>query len=159
LTQQSIAKKLGLAVASTVLMILLVLGARWIAGDWVLDAEWATRAGEVDPYSLDGLFTVSGTWLGMLGGFVILTETKGHFLAGKGGWRRLVRFLVGLVGVFVLYFGLGQIFSRDADFASFALRFFRYTLIGLWVSWLGPVVFEKLRILKFAEKQKQDEAV
>jgi len=159
LTQQSIAKKLGLAVASTVLMILLVLGARWIAGDWVLDAEWAIRAGEVDPYSLDGLFTVSGTWLGMLGGFVILTETKGHFLAGKGGWRRLVRFLVGLVGVFVLYFGLGQIFSRDADFASFALRFFRYTLIGLWVSWLGPVVFEKLRILKFAEKQKQDEAV
>ncbi len=152
LEQGSFWKKLGLVLASTALLILLILAARWIAGPWEMDSAWAERAGEVHPYSLDGAFTLGGTWLGMLGGFVILTEMKGHFLAAQGGWRRLVRLLIGLMGVFVFYSGLGQIFPRNADFVSFALRFVRYILIGLWVSWLGPLVFEKLRLLNFESK-------
>jgi hypothetical protein len=57
------------------------------------------------------------------------------------------------LGIFGLYFGLGQIFPRNADFLSFALRFTRYTLIGLWVSWLGPLVFEKLGLLQFTKEE------
>jgi len=152
LKRQSFVKKLGLVLASTVLLILLILVARWVAGPWVMDSAWAERAGEVNPYSLDGAFTLGGTWMGMLGGFVILTEMKGHFLAAQGGWRRLVRLLVGFIGVFVFYSGLGQIFPRNADLISYTLRFVRYILIGLWVSWLGPLVFEKLRLLNFEVK-------
>jgi len=116
-----------------------------------MNSEWAARAGEVAPYDLNGAFTVAGTWFGMLTGYVILTKTRGHFLASQGGWRRLARFLVGLLGVFVLYFGLGQIFPRSEDFVGYGLRFFRYTLIGLWVSWLGPVIFKAIGILQFEE--------
>lgn len=159
LNQQSFGIKLGLVFASTAVMLLLVLGARWIAGPWVMDSEWVARAGEVAPYSLDGPFTIAGTWMGMLGGFVVLTEKKGYFLAGEGEWRRLVRFLVGLLGVLVLYFGLRQVFPRNADLISFMLRFVRYTLIGLWVSWLGPVLFEKLGILTFVEKGETEQMV
>ena len=154
LKTRSYAIKLWLVLGSTVILMLLVLGAFWIAGEWEMDPEWAVRAGEVDPYSLDGVFTLGGTWLGMLGGFLLITRKKGYFLAGEGGWRRLVRFLVGMVGLFLLYFGLGQIFPRNNDFISFGLRFVRYTLIGLWVSWLGPVFFEKIGILKFENEQK-----
>jgi membrane-associated phospholipid phosphatase len=149
---QSFGIKIGLVLASTLVMVLLILGARWVTGPWMMDPDWATRAGEVDPYSLDGAFTLGGTWLGMLGGFVVLTDKKGHFLAGEGGWRRLVRLLVGLLGIFILYFGLGQVFPRGADFIGYSLRFIRYTLIGMWVSWLGPVLFERVGILKFVEK-------
>jgi len=149
--KQSFWGKLGLVLVSTAGILMLILGARWIAGPWVMDAAQAARAGEVDPFSLSGAFTVSGTWFGMLAGYVILTKYKGHFLAGEGGWRRMVRFLVGMLGIFVLYFGLGQIFPRNADLISFTLRFIRYALIGLWVSWLGPVVFEKLGILSFKD--------
>jgi len=141
--------KLILVIVSTLVIVLLILGARWVAGPWTIDSAWADLAGKVDPYNLDGIFTLSGTWLGMLGGFVLLVENKGYFKAGAGGWRRLVRLIVGLVGIFVLYSGLGQIFPRNADFISFALRFVRYTLIGLWVSWLGPVFFERIGILDF----------
>jgi len=152
MSQKSLWAKIGLIAASTVVMILLIMSARWMAGEWVLDPGWAARAGEVDPYNLDGIFTVAGTWFGMLTGFVILTERKGYFLAGEGGWRRLVRFVIGIIGILILYFGLGQIFPRDHDVISFALRFFRYTLIGLWVSWFGPVLFEKLHLVKFKEE-------
>lgn len=149
---QSFGARLGLVVASTAALMLLILGVYWAVGtSWIMDAEWAARAGHVTPFGLEGTFTLGGTWLGMLGGFVILSEKKGRFLAGEGGWRRLVRFLIGLVGVAVLYFGLGQVFPRGATFASFALRFVRYTLVGLWISWVGPLVFEKAGMLKFKE--------
>lgn len=151
LEKQSFRIKIGLVLASTIVMVLLILGARWVTGPWVMDPNWAARAGEVDPYSLEGAFTLGGTWLGMLGGFVVLTEKKGHFLAGEGGWRRLVRLLVGLLGIFILYFGLGQIFLRGANFIGYSLRLIRYTMIGMWVSWIGPILFERLALLNFAE--------
>jgi membrane-associated phospholipid phosphatase len=149
--KKSARAQLGLVLASTAVILLLILGARWVVGPWEMNSEWAARAGEVAPYDLNGAFTVAGTWFGMLTGYVILTKTRGHFLASQGGWRRLARFLVGLLGVFVLYFGLGQIFPRSEDFVGYGLRFFRYTLIGLWVSWLGPVIFKAIGILQFEE--------
>jgi hypothetical protein len=85
----------------------------------------------------------------MLGGFIMLDSSNGRFKAGAGGWRRIVRFVGGLLVTFLLYYGLGQIFPSNDDWISFALRFIRYTLIGLWVSWIGPVVFEKIGLLDF----------
>jgi membrane-associated phospholipid phosphatase len=149
LAKQSVGMKLILVVVSTVLLLVPVLLASRASATWEMQPEWVARAGEVDPFSLKGALTTAGTWFGMLTGYVIQTATKGHFLAGKGGWRRLVRFVVGLVGVLALYSGLGAIFPNNGDFLSFGLRFFRYTLIGLWVAWLGPLVFEKLKLLEF----------
>jgi hypothetical protein len=59
-----------------------------------------------------------------------------------------------MVGILALYLGLGQIFPRNADLLSYILRFVRYTLIGLWVAWLGPLVFEKLKLLDFEAKSE-----
>ena len=152
LKKQTVSKKLLLVLGSTLLMLVLILGAQWLGRGWKMNPEWVERAGGADPYNLNGAFTLSGTWFGMMSGFVILAETRGHFHAGEGGGKRLVRLLVGLIGLFALYFGLGQIFPRNADFLSFVLRFVRYTLIGLWVAWLGPLVFEKLKLLDFDAK-------
>jgi membrane-associated phospholipid phosphatase len=155
LEKQSLTGKLLLALASTLVMMLLILGAHWLGRDWSMNPDWIERAGEVAPYKLDGALTLGGTWFGMMCGYVVLTATQGHFKAGEGGWKRLVRFVVGLIGILALYLGLGQLFPRNADFLSYLLRFFRYTLIGLWVSWLGPLVFEKMKLLDFEEKTEQ----
>lgn len=151
--RQSFGGKLGIVVASTIGLVLLILVAKWVAGPWEMNPDWVDRAGEYAPYSLDGAFTLSGTWFGMLSGFVILTEKKGRFLAHEGGWRRLARFFIGLLGVVVFYFGLGMVFPRGANLIGYAFRFFRYTLVGWWVAWLGPLVFEKLKVLEFGEKK------
>jgi len=149
INKKSLWGKIGLITGSAILMIALILGVRLAVGEWVMEPAWSERAGEVDPYNLDGVFTVAGTWFGMLCGFVIVTEKRGYFLAGEGGWRRLLRFVVGLVGIAILYLGLGEIFPEGANFISFTLRFVRYTLIGLWVSWWGPLAFEWMGLLKF----------
>ena len=156
LSQKSFGTKLFLALVSTLVILLLVLGVRWINHSWEMPELWQDRAIDADPYSLDGILTIAGTWLGMLTGFVALTESKGHFLASEGGWKRLVRFLVGLIGILVLYLGLGQVFPDNQDLISYLLRFFRYTLIGLWVSWLGPLTFNKLNLLKFKQQAVEE---
>jgi hypothetical protein len=148
--QRTLVEKLTLIVTSTVFLILMILAAYGMGlPGWELDAAMAARAGEIDPFSLDGAFTLSGTWFGLLTGYVVMAEHKGHFQAGEGEWKRLVRFFVGLVGVFIFWFGLGEIFPREANVISYVLRFFRYSLTGLWVAWWGPLVFEKLRLLSF----------
>jgi membrane-associated phospholipid phosphatase len=156
---QSFGGKLALVAASSVGLMLLAFIARWLAGPWVMNPDWVVRAGDINPYALDGTFTLGGTWLGFLGGFVILSEKKGSFLAGEGGWQRLVRFLIGVTGVFILYFGLGQVFPREADVLSYSLRFLRYALIGLWIAWVSPILFEKINVLKFEKGVKSEKDV
>ena len=152
LAKQSMGMKLFWVFISTLVLLVPVLLASLASNKWMMQSDWAARAGEVDPFNLKGAFTTAGTWFGMLAGYVIQSATKGHFLANKGGWRRVARFAVGLVGVAVLYSGLGAIFPNNGDVLSFGLRFFRYTLIGLWVAWLGPLVFEKLKLLEYESK-------
>ena len=149
LAKQSLGMQLVWIVVSTAALLGLVLLASTASANWVLRPEWAERAGEVDPFSLKGALTTTGTWFGMLVGYAIQTATRGHFLAAKGEWRRLARLGVGMVGVLALYMGLGAIFPDNGDLLSFALRFLRYTLIGLWVAWLGPLVFEKVGLLEY----------
>lgn len=79
LRQRSLTIKLFLVLLSTAIMIGLVLGVRWANISWEMPQEWAALAGDADPYNLEGLFTLGGTWMGMLSGFVLLSFSRGHF--------------------------------------------------------------------------------
>ena len=52
-----------------------------------------------------------------------------------------MRFVIGLVGVLVLWQGLGAVFPRDADVISYTLRFVRYALVGMWIMGAAPWLF------------------
>ncbi len=135
-----------LAFVSSLGMIGLSLAARSIPAGWQMPAEWLERAGDVDPLSLDGVLTTSGMWFGMLGGFVFLRAKKGILQSGAGKGKRVLRYVLGLAGLFALYAGLGALFPQDLGSLSAVLRYLRYGLIGLWISCLSPLVFEKLGI-------------
>ena len=149
IAQQSLWMRISLVILGTAVLIGLMLAVHGYVTPWSPDSEWVVDSNDIDPLDLSGVFTVGGTWFGMLIGYILLTEMRGHFLASEGTWRRLVRLMVGLLGLIMLYFGLGLIFPDNGDLASYTLRFIRYTLIGMWVSWIGPLVFEKLNLLTF----------
>ncbi len=98
-----------------------------------------------NPYNFDNLFTTTGAFFGLGLGVIILYKTK-IFTAEGSTWKRILRYLVGLVGVLVLYLGLGSIFPDDVTLVSFALRFTRYFLIGFWISYGAPRVFTWLKL-------------
>ncbi len=111
-----------------------------------VNPEWIEGAGEViHPYSYDGMLTTSGSFLGF-GLGVILLNLTGMFSHEGEVWKRILRYPVGIIGVLILYLGLGSIFPDDVSLISYSLRFFRYFLIGFWISYGAPRVFSWLKL-------------
>jgi hypothetical protein len=73
-----------------------------------------------------------------------------------GPWRkRLSRYLIGVVGVLILWRGLGLVFdllAPDETLPAHLLRYLRYSLVGLWISALAPLLFIRLGLLSAREK-------
>jgi membrane-associated phospholipid phosphatase len=102
-------------------------------------------SGSTNPFSYDGLLTTTGSFLGLGLGIILLNQTGMFSQEGKV-WQRIVRYPVGLVGVLLLYLGLGSVFPDDIDLISYLLRFFRYFLIGFWIAFGAPRVFSWLKL-------------
>ncbi len=96
--------------------------------------------GSFHPLNLEGIFTISGVFFGLLSGVYLLQEEGGYSAAGTL-WKRILRYPVGLIGVLVLYLGLDFLFPQEASSLSMTLRYFRYLLIGIWISYGAPRVF------------------
>lgn len=146
-------KMLGILAGCTLLLIIFLVPF-WLRDSYLLPQTWLNNAladvPDVTPYPLsrDGVFTVIGTILGMLFGYTWFTHRYGVFNTEGSPPVVLLRFVLGLAGVLVLWFGLGQLFPRSEDLIGYGLRLFRYTLIGLWVSAVAPMIFMALKLAK-----------
>lgn len=143
---------LAALVASMVLIILGSLARLSLAG-WEIPIEWLANASlaapdeAFNPYSLDGLLSNAGAFFGLAAGAVWI-QTRGGFSPSGPLVQRILRYLLGVAGVFVLWYGLGKVFPRQDDLLSYALRYLRYALVGVWVTGLAPVVFVRLGVAK-----------
>ena len=146
LKKQTLKNQILLAFFSSLFIIGMNAMVIVLSSEWQMPAEWAARAGEVDPLSIEGTLTTAGLWFGMLGGFAWLRARRGVIQSNFGTWQRIARYLVGIAGVFALYAGLGSLFPDDPGLISGVLRYFRYFLIGIWISCLSPLLFEKMKI-------------
>ncbi len=137
------------------LFALALIGAGALASnataDRLVPEEWVARSsaafpGEepIDPQSLD-VASSAGALFGLCGGAVFL-HRWGKFKASGSLWAKLARVAVGILGTLVIYFGLRLILPSGEGFLPQLLRFVRYGLAGLWVAFLGPWVFVKLKL-------------
>ena len=133
-------------------VFMVVLGALVVIGnrDFQLPAAWlqnAMRAGEdlPDPISLSRILTSAGTLFGMLAGVAWMDSRGGWQVAGSWG-KRVPRYVLGLLGLLILWYGLGAIFPREAALMPYILRFIRYALLGVWVSAGAPLLFKATRL-------------
>ena len=137
---------LALALLSSGLMVLLPALTKVVSSSWQPAADWVARAGAIDPMNLEFSLTLAGLWFGMLGGFAILMHQRGILQSNQGDWQKVARYFIGLIGVVVMYAGLGALFPDDMSLIGMILRYLRYTLIGLWIAWGSPLLFEKLGV-------------
>jgi membrane-associated phospholipid phosphatase len=149
LRRLSLAPLFGVCLASSLLFIGLTGAAQLPLSGWEIPSTWVTNAGArfpdapIDPLNMDGTFTVAGSWLGMTAGAAWSSRKLGGFSpAGRAG-RRILRYLVGLVGILILWYGLGSILPRSPDLAGYTLRYLRYALIGAWATVGAPWLFLK----------------
>lgn len=153
---QSLGMQALVSFAFALALILLGWLARTLLGVWTLPQEWINNARLafpdseiIDPLVLSGIVTPAATFFGLALG-AGLVQQRGGFDAGGPLWQRAVRFLVGILGVLVFYIGLDLLFPDGQTLLPLALRFVRYTLVGLWVSGLAPLVFLQLKLAKKA---------
>lgn len=142
--------KVGAVFAYSMAFILLMAVVISVPADYQVPPEWLANAAQaypkepIEPLKLSSPITGAATLFGVSLGY-FWTEQRGGFNARKGTWgQRLLRFLVGLVGVAVFWMGLDLIFPGNEDLISWTLRYVRYALTGLWISGLAPLVFIKL---------------
>ncbi|HEY75371.1 MAG TPA: phosphatase PAP2 family protein [Thermoflexia bacterium] len=90
----------------------------------------------------DGV-TTGATMAGMGAGFV-LERRWVSFDSGGAGWKRVLRYLLGVLVLFGLWMGLRIGFASLEPALLF--RFVRYGLVGLWGGLGAPWVFVRLRL-------------
>jgi membrane-associated phospholipid phosphatase len=139
------------AFAASLGLILIGALTRLALGEWTVPASWvelATRApgGEpIDPLALSGLVSPAASFFGLaLGG--ILLHRRGWLDTGGSFWLRLARFLIGLAGVFMIWYGLDKLFPDGDTITPLIFRYLRYALVGVWTAYLAPLVFFRLNL-------------
>ncbi len=161
LDKRTLGQQILLAFAASLFMILLSLpGLLWLQANWQIPAIWLQNAaqafpeGELPaPVALSGAITPAATLFGLLAGLAWFNRRGGFSTAGPA-WKRILRYVIGLVGVLVFYIGLKILFGLfvpDGEaLLAYILRYVRYALVGAWVSAGAPFVFI---LLKLADAQ------
>lgn len=121
-----------------------------IPGEWIKNAALQAPDAPIKPLSIEDMITVTGTFFGLIGGAVWL-RARYHFDA-TGPWpRRVARYIIGAIVVFILWRGLGSLFDLiavDESLLSHILRYIRFAIVGFWISALGPLAFLRLKLAK-----------
>jgi hypothetical protein len=139
-----------LSLGSALVMIILVLIPRALLNGFVVPEIWKQNAlaaypgNVITPVSFEGVFTIAGTWFGMTLGLAWMYHRQGGFRADGTLRQRALRYLVGIAGVLIFWYGLGMVLPREANALSYSLRFTRYALVGLWVAALAPLLFQRM---------------
>lgn len=159
LASLSLSGKLLAALAGSMGLILLGILARLSLGSWTVPVEWVQNASAatglpdpIHPLASSGMVANAGVLLGLSAG-AILVSLEGGFDTGGPIWKRALRFLIGLAGVLIVWRGLGAILPTGEDPLALAFRYLRYTLIGVWVTGLAPLLFLRM---KLADKLRID---
>ena len=153
LSTKSLSMQILLSLVLGIALILLGFGSKALTTSWQMPAEWINTAaltgGAVpDPFNMEGIITLGGVAFGFMSGYAIWVKKFGQPKALGSALKRFARYIVGIVGVIALYLGLKMIFPEEPLALGFILRFIRYTLIGLWVTYFAPLIFKKLKLEK-----------
>lgn len=137
-------RQVGIALVASLALIGLAVAARATLGTTSIPLDWIGTDPAAAPFTLDAVVIASAALFGIISGTVLLSA-RGGFETDGVWWRRALRYPIGLVGVVALVFGLGDDPTADSLPALITL-FVQYSLIGLWIGGLAPLLFVALRL-------------
>lgn len=152
LSQHNLTEQFSAVFLASLLLILVGYLARTSLNGWEVPLEWienaraaAPDAELIDPLSLTGMVSNAALLFGFSAGGIWI-NTRGGFAIFGTWWQLLLRYILGLIGVLLFWYGLGEILPEGEALIKFVMRYIRYALVGFWVSGLAPYIFIKLRL-------------
>lgn len=138
-------QRLLFAILVPVLLVIAYAGLLIILGQPNYDVAWSEYIDEAEKASFEDLAAEFGILLGLGVGF-ILEVSRVRFMVHGPLWKRITRYLVGLVGTVIIWFGLDMIFPKEPLALGVPLRILQAFLMAIWISYYAPWVFVKLRL-------------
>ena len=136
----------GVLVAVLGFLTLAIFGGFEIPATWIQNANLTAGEGDTfNPFSPNSFLTPSGTMSGLLLGYLWLKARNGFNTKGTW-WQDILRYILGFIGILLLWKGLGDVLPRSADMIGYLSRFGRYLLIGFWVAGLAPWLFKTVKL-------------
>ena len=134
-----------------IVVILVAVAGKSTSAQWMMPTTWietaaATGGAVPDPFNIEGSITLAGVAFGFTAGYAGWVKKYGVPVVKGSALKRFARFFVGIVGVVVIYLGLKMVFPEEPILLGYVLRFLRYTLLSLWVTYFAPMVFKKLKL-------------
>ncbi len=124
----------GIMLAVTALLLAIPFGSGQMFGE-LYTAAWSSALS-------DGA-TVAGLLIGLWLGLVLETRYVQFTVAGRA-WQRALRYVLGVVGLFVIWAGLRILFPQEPLMLGLVLRMVRYGLAMLWAIALWPWLFVRI---------------
>jgi membrane-associated phospholipid phosphatase len=137
----------GISMATILIGVL----TRLSLGSWTLPSTWVELAARVPdaapiaPLALSNVVSPAASFFGMGLGATLLYKS-GWFDARGTILQRVARFLIGTVGVFIIWYGLDQIFPDGDTLIPLCLRYLRYAAVGIWITYLAPLIFFRIHL-------------
>jgi glycerophosphoryl diester phosphodiesterase/membrane-associated phospholipid phosphatase len=138
-------RALGIVVGLSLLLIGLAALVRTGVAGWQFPAAWVGASGETfaGTTGLGTVVTPAATLAGLAAGVLLLSRRGGFDSRGTVA-ARAGRYLVGLVGVVVLWQGLAAVLPGGEDLMGLVARYLRYVAVGAWIGGLAPLLFVRL---------------
>jgi membrane-associated phospholipid phosphatase len=119
---------------------------------YVFPAEWTANALRVgpqpDPVSVEGILTSAGSLFGLAAGAAWIASQGGYEVSGPLE-KRALRYVIGLIGIMILWYGLGEVFPRGETLIPLVLRYIRYSLVGFWITAGAPWLFFHFKLARY----------
>ena len=109
-------------------------------------AAWSSYS--TDARSISHSFTLAGALFGSITGYALM-RSQANFQPVEAWSKRVLSYVLGIVGLLLIYFGLDIVFATiaaDETIAGYALRYIRYALATFWVTFGAPWIFLKLKL-------------
>ena len=151
-TKQDLPFAILVLFAISLLMLLVGSLLRSLTASWQIPAVWIENASIafpdediIDPLNIFSFLLSSGVFFGLSAGALWLSSRGGFSAKGKWGLR-ILRYLIGVAGVGVLWFGVAPILPDPFGWPGYALNYLLFAVIGFWISALAPLIFLRFKL-------------
>jgi len=152
LAKRNLTRRISAALVFSLGILLVGLLVRELLSGWEIPNAWLENARLafpieelINPFDISGLFETTGVLFGFTAGALWLSEMGGFDAKGEW-WKRLIRYIIGVVGVAIIWLGLGAIIQDEIGIFGYLIDYLLFAVMGLWISALAPFLFMRIKL-------------